>query len=223
MIHTDRRFEEELGELKDSILSMGGLVETMITQTVHAYGSRDSNLANEVINKDVYVDKMEMAIDEQCIRLLALRQPAASDLRFIIMGLKITKDLERMGDLSTNIAQRAIHLNRETPTTLHIDIAQLASLAQNMVRQSLDSFVQHDLDQANTVCISDDTVDKLYWNMHARLIAHMQQHPVEIPQCVDLLQIIRPLERIADYATNIAEEVIFMVSGRDIRHGAGKR
>ena len=217
--HTDKTYEQELKELKEEILMMGGIVEEMITRSMKALVERDTKLAAEIIQKDREVNQLEMTIDERCLQLLALRQPAASDLRFITIGLRISKDLERMGDLSVNICEQAQDLNKESQLKPYIDLPKMADRTQQMVKQSLDAFVRRDPVLAQSVCEMDDEVDALNDRVFDELVVLMQNDSDSISRAVRLILVSRQLERIADHATNIAEEVIFMVQGKDIRHG----
>lgn len=220
-LHTDKHYEAELQELKEEILKMGGIVEEMMVLAMKSLLDRDTSLAGSVIQKDSPVNRLEMEIDELCLKLLALHQPAASDLRFITIGLKITKDLERMGDLAVNICQAVMELNKEESLKPYIDLPLLAEKSQKMVKEALDSFVRRDALQANTVCVNDDEVDELKDKIINELVGIMKVKPDSISRAVRLISIARHLERIADHATNIAELVIFMVQGKDIRHGNG--
>lgn len=216
--HTDKHYEEELTTLKEEILKMGGLIEEMILKAIRALVDRDTALAAEVILQDREVNRLEMAVDDRCLKLLALHQPAASDLRFIAIGLRITKDLERIGDLAVNIGEAAKDLNAEPPLTINVGLADMASKVQKMVKDALDAFVALDAGQAEGVCKSDDDVDDFNDQIQEKLFDHMAQDVTMIRRSVRLLLIARHLERIADHATNIAEEVIFIVKGQDIRH-----
>lgn len=217
--HTDKQYEQELKLLKEDILKMGGLVEEMIAHSMKALVERNSKIAEEIIHKDPEVNELEMKIDERCLQLLALRQPAASDLRFITIGLRASKDLERMGDLSVNIAEQSIELNKEPQLKPYIDLPKMAAKTQQMVKQSLDAFVKREAELAQTVCEMDDEVDGLNDRVFEELVALMKRDSEAVSRAVRLLLISRHFERIADHATNIAEEVIFMVKGKDIRHG----
>jgi phosphate transport system protein len=181
---------------------------------------KDRKLADVVLENEARVNRMEIEIDEQAISLLALQQPVASDLRLITAALKITTDLERMGDLAVNIAERALALKDEPVVPHVIDIPHIAALVQNMVRTSLDAFVSKDAAAAQSVLLSDDAVDALRSAFFQELISFMQREPNQIPQAISLLSVVRNLERIADHATNIAEDVLFYVKGIDVRHHA---
>ncbi len=217
--HTDKRYEDDLKQLKEEILKMGGIVEEMIARGVKALVERDTNLAQEILKKDPEVNRLEIDIDNRCVQLLALHQPAASDLRFITIGLRISKDLERMGDLAVNICDQAVELNREPQLKPYVDLPRMAGEAQQMVRKTLDAFVERNAGLAQQVCEMDDTVDDLNDRVFQELTTLMQKDSSTVSRAIRLVLVSRHLERIADHATNIAEEVIFMVQGRDIRHG----
>ena len=217
-LHTDRRYEEELNALHHNILEMGGLVEKQIVNAITALVQRDSELARQTIARDHAVNRMDVEIDELCIRLLALHQPAARDLRLITTGLKITTDLERIGDMAENISERALELNQEPQLKPFIDIPQMADIAQRMLRQSLDAFVREDTELALKVCAEDDTIDALTDQLFRELLSYMAEDPQTVTRAARLLFVSKYLERIADHATNIAEMVIFMVKGKSIRH-----
>ena len=217
-IHTDRQYEEELSGLRQRILEMGGLVEKQIANAVRALVGRDVTLAEETMRKDQMVNRLDVEIDELCIRLLALRQPAARDLRFITTALKITTDLERIGDRAVSVSERAIELATESPLKPYIDIPRMAEIALAMLRRSLDAFVREDTDLALEVCRSDDEVDKLNGQIFRELLSFMIEDPQTITRAMRILFVSKYLERIADHATNIAEMVIYMVKGKSIRH-----
>jgi phosphate transport system protein len=214
----ERHFDEELKELKGKLLQMASLAEESIAKSVKALVERDKSLAEEVINSDEAINFLEIDVDEISLRLLALRQPIATDLRFITSALKINSDLERIGDLSVNIAQRALDLLEQPLLKPLIDIPRMAQLAQKMVKDSLDAFVNRDADMALDVCRRDDAVDQLNHQIFRELLTYMIQDPKTITRSVDLILIGRHLERIADHATNIAEDVVFMVKGKTIKH-----
>ena len=216
--HISTSFDVALNELRQSILVMGGKVELMIANSVKSLVDRDTPLAERTIAFDHEVNAAEMAIDERCLELLALRQPAARDLRFITITLKIVTDLERMGDKCANIAKRARVLNEEPPLKPYIDIPRMAHWTEMMVKQALDSFVAGDVDLAIKVCKDDSFVDDLNNQIQRELLTFMIEDPTTISRAMKLNYISKSLERIADHATNIAEMVIFMVKGKDIRH-----
>ncbi|ABL00755.1 phosphate signaling complex protein PhoU [Pelobacter propionicus] len=216
--HISATFDLELDELRNNILAMGGKVEMMIADSVAALANRDSALAERIIAMDREVNGLEVAIDEKCLQLLALRQPAARDLRFITLALKIVTDLERIGDQCTSVAKRVKELNEEPPLKPYIDIPRMAHWTETMVREALDAFVRGDVDLAIKVCTDDQTVDDLNVQIQRELLTFMIEEPATISRAIKLNYISKCLERIADHATNIAEMVIFMVKGKDIRH-----
>ncbi len=213
-----RHFHEELEQVKEKLLKLGSLVETMVERAVASLVDRDSRLAEEVIASDQRVDALDVEIDEDCLRLLALQQPAAKDLRFITTAMKITTDLERMADQAVNICQRAIDLNEEPQLKPYIDIPIMSQLAQKMLRDSLDAFVRRDAELARQVIPADNKVDALKNQVFRELLTFMMEDPRTIPRAIRLILVSRHLERIADHATNIAEMVVFLVEGKNIRH-----
>jgi phosphate transport system protein len=216
--HISTAFDIELNELKQSILVMGGKVELMIANSVKSLVERNTSLAEQTIAFDHEINAAEMLIDERCLELLALRQPAARDLRFITIALKIVTDLERMGDQCANIAKRVLELNDEPPLKPYIDIPRMAHLAEVMSKEALDAFVRGDSELAVKVCKDDSFVDDLNIQIQRELLTYMIEDPSTISRSMKLNYISKSLERIADHATNIAEMVIFMVKGKDIRH-----
>jgi len=205
-------------DLQDGILRMGGMVERNIYQAVEALKSRNLQLAEQVIGADLEVDELENEVEEECIRLIALRQPMASDLRAITTAMKITHELERMGDLTVNIAERTLELCQEPPLKPLIDIPRMAEHAQLMLRKSLDAFIQENVELALEVCDSDDLLDNLNEQIFRELISFMIEDPKTISRATRLVLVARYLERFGDHATNIGELVVFMVEGRNIRH-----
>ena len=216
--HTDKRYEEELKKLREEILYMGGLVEDQIQKSIKSLVDRDSKLAQVIIERDHEVNRLDVGIDELCIRLLALHQPAGRDLRFITTGLKITTDLERIGDMAVNICERALELNQEPQLKPYIDIPRMAQIAQRMIQQSLDAFVREDTDLALQVCKDDSEVDQLNAQIFREIVTFMIENPQTISRATKISSVSKYLERIADHATNIAEMVVFMVKGKSIRH-----
>lgn len=216
--HTDRHYEEQLKSLHQHILEMGGLVEKQIAHAIQALVQRDSDLARETIERDHAVNRMDVEVDDLCLRLLALHQPAARDLRLITTGLKITTDLERIGDMAQNLCERVLELNEEPQLKPFIDIPKMAEIAQRMLRQSLDAFVHEDTELALKVCNEDDIIDALNNQLFRELLSYMAENPQTVTRATRLLFISKYLERIADHATNIAEMVVFMVKGKSIRH-----
>jgi len=218
-----RHFVEELDQLKTKLLEMSSLVEAAIQRSISAVTQKDRTAADEVFRNEARINAIEVEIDEFAINLLALHQPMAADLRLIVAALKINTDLERMGDLSVNIAQRAISLIEEPVIKPMIDIPHIAGLVQSMVRKSLDAFVTRDADLARSVLASDDAVDSLRTASYHELVSFMERDPENIKAALDLLAITRNLERLADHSTNIAEDVLFLVKGIDVRHHAEAR
>jgi len=220
--HTSRHYEKDLQALKEKILLLGGKVEEMIASAMKSLLSRDPALARRVIASDREVDSGELESDHLCLSLLALRQPAASDLRFIATALKIVTDLERIGDLAVNIAERSIELNEEPPLKPYIDIPRMAALASSMVGRALDAFVRRDPVLAREVLGSDSAVDQLNVQLFRELLTYMIEEPKNVTRALRITFIAKYLERIADHATNIAQMVIFMTEGRDVRHPAAR-
>lgn len=211
-------FEKELADLKEKVLKLGSLVEKAIIDSIKALVERDSKLAVKVIDKDPEVNALEVEIDEECIRLIALRQPRAGDLRLITTAMKITTDIERIGDLAVDVSERALELNEEPQLKPYIDIPRMAEIAQGMVRDSLDAFVKRDSSLARDVLKRDDLVDNLNWQVFNELLFFMIQDPKTTSRAVKITYISKYLERIADHATNIAEMVVYLVEGKIIRH-----
>jgi len=218
-----RHFEQELEELKGKLLEMSALVEAAVQRSVAAVAQKDRSAAEQVFRDEARINALEMEIDEFAINLLATQQPLAADLRLVVAALKINTDLERMGDLSVSIAQRAVSLLSEPVIKPMVDIRHMSSLVQSMVRKSLDAFVANDADMARSVLASDDAVDSLRTASYHELVSFMEKDPQNIPQALDLIGITRSLERIADHSTNIAEDVLFLVKGIDVRHHAEAR
>lgn len=213
-----RHFHEELEGVKHTLLAMGGLVEDQIRRAMKALLERDDALAQEVIDRDRQVNTYDVEIDEQCVSLLALHQPAAGDLRFITTAMKIVTDLERIGDQAVNIAQRAIELHQEPQLKPYVDLPRMAEMAQRMVKESLDAFVARDTALARAVCAEDEAVDALKEQIFRELLTFMMEDPRTIPRAIRVILISRFLERVADHATNIAEMVVYLVEGKMIRH-----
>ena len=211
---------EELDELNDRLLEMSALVEDSIARSVNAVVNRDNEAALTVFHNEARINKLEIQIDNIAIRLLALQQPVAVDLRFVTMSIKINNNLERMGDIAVNIAECALSLLGMPPLKPQIDIPYMAKLAQDMIRNSIDAFVRKDTELARAVLRSDDAVDTLRDEMYAEIVKFMEADPSRVHPGVDHLFIARGLERLADHATNIAEDVLFFVQGVDVRHNA---
>jgi phosphate transport system protein len=211
-------FDDELNALKEKILKLGSMVEAAIRDSVKSLVERNSDLAREVIERDHLINALEVKIDEECIRLIALRQPMAKDLRFITTAMKITTDLERMGDLAEDICERAIELNEEPQLKPFVNIPKMAEIAQGMVRDALDAFVTGCSQIPYEVIKRDDEVDALTVKNFNELLAFMIRDPKTISLAVKRTYVAKYLERIADHATNIAEMVIYMCKGKIIRH-----
>ena len=216
----ERHVDHELDLIRQNLLRMGGLVEEMISGSMQSLLERDSAHAAVVIESDHQVDQLEKDIDEDCHTILARHQPTAGDLRFLVAVMKISADLERMGDSAVNISQAAQVLNQEPPLKPYIDLPRLAEIVRAMVRDSLDSLVRRDANLALDVCSRDDVVDGFYKQLFRELLTYMIEDPKNVSRSLHLLLIARNLERIADHSTNVAEDVIFYVEGRDIRHSA---
>lgn len=216
--HIYKAFDTELRELKEKLLYEGGLVERAIRDATKALLQRSSELAEKVIEDDHVVNAKEVEIDEYCLKLLALRQPAARDLRLITTAIKINYDLERIGDMAVNICERVLELNQEPQLKPYIDLPSMAETVQRMVKGSLDAFVGEDVELARKVTRKDQRVDQLLEQMFRELLTYMIQDPQTITRATRLLFLSKYLERIADHAVNIAELVIFMVEGKIIRH-----
>ena len=211
-------FQEELATLKERLLTMGGLAEEGVRGAVDALTKRDARAIDRVLVGDEPVNQLHIEIDKRAFQLLALHQPMAVDLRAIVAALKINTDLERVGDLAINIAEAAKRYVRQLPVKKLIDIPRMADIAQVMLRDALDAYVRRDVDLAQRVLDRDDELDTLKTQIFRELLTYMLQDPSTIEASLDLILISRHLERIGDHATNVAEDVIFMVSARDVRH-----
>uniref|UniRef100_C6E003 Phosphate-specific transport system accessory protein PhoU n=1 Tax=Geobacter sp. (strain M21) TaxID=443144 RepID=C6E003_GEOSM len=216
--HFSKQFDTELNEIRERLLEMGGKVEVMIGNAMQSLVERDTALAERTIAFDHEINTLEMVIDEKCLEVLARRQPAARDLRFITLALKIVTDLERIGDQCANICKRARELNQEPSLKPYIDLPRMAQAASNMVTEALDAFVRGDDALAIKVCESDQCVDELNEQIQRELLTFMMGDPKTISRAMKIIHVSKCLERIADHATNIAEMVIFMIKGKDIRH-----
>lgn len=213
-------WQREIENLKKLVLSLGALVEEQIQHSILALERRDADLANEVVRKDREIDSLEIVIEEECLKILALYQPVAKELRFVVAVLKMNNDLERMGDLAANIAKRARYLSKKEKIDLVADFGTVAEKAQAMVKKSLDALVNTDVKLAREVCASDDEVDKLTKHMLKRTINSIEKNPERTKDYFSIRSVSKNLERIADSATNIAEDVIYLCSGDIIRHQA---
>jgi phosphate transport system protein len=216
--HFSRIYDAELNEIREKLLEMGGKVEVMINNAMSSLVDRNSVLADKTIEFDHEINHLEVEIDEKCLQVLATRQPAARDLRFITLALKIVTDLERIGDQCVAVANRAKELNMEPPLKPYIDLPRMAHWAAVMVKESLDAFVRYDDELALKVCNDDQFVDDLNEQIQRELLTFMMEEPETITRAIKINYISKCIERIADHATNIAEMVIFMVKGKDIRH-----
>ena len=215
-----RHFEEELGTLQTRLLAMGGLAEERVRASVQGLGARDLEITDRVLRGDEPINQLHVEIDERCFRLLALYQPMATDLRGIVAAVKINSDLERVGDLAVNIAEAARRYAMHPPVKQLIDIPRMGEIAQEMLHDALDSYVRRDTALARSVLKCDDELDGLKTQVFRELLTYMLQDASTIEPSLDLILVSRHLERIGDHATNIAEDVIFMVSAQDVRHHA---
>jgi phosphate transport system protein len=213
-----KHYREELGELRETVLRMGGLVEQMTHRAIQALVERKIEMLSEVSAMEVQVNQLHIDIDEICLEMIALRQPTAADLRFIAAAMKINTDMERIGDQAINITERAEHLLTVPPVKPLIDIPRMAETAKEMLRDALDAFVNGNDELAYETIKKDDLVDQLKDQVFRELLTYMMADPSTIPRALDLILVSRHVERIADHATNICEDVIFMVKGKDVRH-----
>jgi phosphate transport system protein len=215
-------FRRETEKLKSSLLSLSTVVEEHVWQAVRSVETRDTAVAQQVIDSDIDVDSEEVEIEEECLKLLALYQPVAVDLRFIVAALKINNDLERIGDLAVNIAQRSLTLAAQKPIDIAFDLSGMAEKARKMLKKSLDSLVKTEPALAREVCAEDEAVDDMNRDMHDLVKENIAKSPDRVHCLLQLLLVSRSLERIADLSTNIAEDVIYMVEGVIVRHRLDK-
>jgi phosphate transport system protein len=215
-LHTDREYENELKKLRERLLRMAGRVEQMIADSVKALVEQDVQLARRTIEADRLVDRAEVETDELCLVILAKRQPVASDLRFVTLSLKMVTDLERIGDLAVNICERAIDLGLDPPLKPWVDVPRMAGIVQGMVRDAIDAFVAGDVQRAQSVVDRDQSLDELYTRVFRELLSTMLDDGSKVERGIHA----KWLERMGDHATNLAEQVVFMVKGKDIRHVA---
>jgi phosphate transport system protein len=213
-----RHFDTQLDDLRKRLLEMSGLVESGIYRSILSLTEKDEQQAMLALQNEARINQMEIEIDDLATGLLALEQPVASDLRFITAAIKINNDLERMGDHAVNIAERSLNLIHEPLVKPLVDIPQMANLVESMVRKALDAFVKRDPELARDVMVSDEAVDIMRDSIYRELTSFMEKEPSTIRQCLDLMFVARNLERIADHSTNIAEDVVFLVEGIDVRH-----
>ena len=216
--HTDREYEHELRQLREQLLVMGSHVESIIGDSIQALLERDGKLAEATIAADKIVDRMEVELDGLCLQILARRQPVASDLRFITLVLKVVTDLERIADLGINICERVVELNTEPQLKPYVDIPHMGREAQSMLREVLDAFVAKDAERARKVIDRDQVVDALYAQVFRELLTFMMENAHNVYRATRLQSVAKYIERMADHTTNLAEMVIFMVDGQDVRH-----
>jgi len=213
-----RHLERELNKLRKKILTLGAMVEGSTEKAISSLMRYDLKLAREVIERDHEIDHLEVEIEEDCLKILALYQPAATDLRYVVGILKMNNDLERMGDLSVNIAERATYLANQKGTELFLDFTNMWEKTRAMVKRALDALIKMDPQMAREVCAADDAVDEINREMLNLIQDHIEDNPQEVRHLIHLLLASRHLERIADLATNIAEDVVYMIEGEIIRH-----
>jgi phosphate transport system protein len=216
--HTSREYERELREIKEGLLYLGALTERAIAQGMKSLLEKDSALAEKVICEDDQIDALDVELEERCIRLLALRQPAARDLRFITTAIKINGHLERIGDMAANIAEKVIILNGIPQIKPYIDLPRMAEIARGMIQESLDAMVREDIALANRVRAQDAVIDQLNEQIFRELLTFMMEDARKIQPSLYIMQISKNLERIADHAEGIADMVVYMITGRSIRH-----
>ncbi len=219
----ERHFEHDLGDLKERLLMMAGLAERAVHQSVQAVFEKDENLANRVLEEEPAINEMQIEIDDRVMQLLALQAPMAVDLRFVLCASRINSDLERIGDQAVNIAQSALRILRHPQVKPYVDLPRMSELAEGMVRESLNALVHGDADLAKSVLLRDDEVDHLRDQIFRELLTYMMENSAVVFPAFELILITKNLERIGDHATNIAEDVIYMVAGRDVRHLAADR
>lgn len=213
-----QHIHKAIDQLKGRLLQLGTHVEESLRDAVDALNQRNAEKAKLVIDNDNVIDDLEVELEEECLKILALHQPVAVDLRFIVACLKINNDLERVGDLAVNVAERAVYVAQHPKVEVNLDFQTMASKTQWMLKRSLDSLVQRDLDLAQKVCLADDEVDDINREMYTQVQAGLRKYPDQMDVLIHLLSTSRHLERIADLATNIAEDVIYMIAGEIVRH-----
>lgn len=216
--HTNKEFEQELRTLRERLATMGERAATQIALAMKALADQDDELARQVIANDMHMDRDENEIDELALQILATRQPVAGDLRFITMGLKFVVDLERIGDLAAGVAKRALELNRLPALESRVDLGGLAGLVQKNLNAALDSFVKRDVDRATAVIAADIEIDRMNASLFSALLAHVATDPATVTRVLPLTSVCRYLERIGDHVKNLAEQVVYMVRARDVRH-----
>lgn len=217
--HTDREYESQLEDLRERLLRMAGVVEQMIVDAVRAALNQDRELAEVTMQYDATVNRLEVESDELCLLILAKRQPLASDLRFVTLSLKMVTDLERIGDLAVNICERAIDLAGHPQPWPWDNVEAMGRVVRAMIRDAIQAFVDRDVEKAEGVCARDGEVDKLYWQVFRTALDLMRKQPNSVHDGIHVQSIAKFLERMGDHATNLAEQVVFMIKGKDIRHG----
>ncbi len=213
-----RHLQNELNKLKLQLLSLGAAVEDSVQKSVKSVATRDIALAKEILESDEFIDKLEVEVEEEALKILALYQPVANDLRMVVAILKINNDLERIGDLSVNIAEQSYYIGQQRNIQIPFDFQTMAQKTAAMLKKSLDSLVQIDVDLAYEVCHADDEVDKIHRSLYPILYSEVMKNPANVETMIRFLSISRNVERIADYTTNIAEDVIYMINGAIVRH-----
>ncbi|MBU1184325.1 MAG: phosphate signaling complex protein PhoU [Proteobacteria bacterium] len=216
--HTSREYERELQEIRDGLLYLGTLTERALERGAQALLERNSVLARQIVRQDEQIDRLDVDLEEKCIRLLALRQPAARDLRFITTAIKITGHLERIGDMAANIAEKVLILNDLPQIKPYVDLPRMVEISRGMIRMSLDAMVREDIDLAKKVGQEDAVIDQLNDQIFRELLTFMMEDPRKIQICLYIMQISKSLERIADHAEGIADMVVYMVTGKSVRH-----
>jgi phosphate transport system protein len=216
--HTSTHYEQELRDIKEGLLYLGALVEKAIDLAIKALMDRDTAIAHRVICDDNAIDQLDVEIEEKCIRILALRQPTARDLRFITTAIKINGHLERIGDMAANIAEKAIILSEEPPMKPYIDIPRMSEIARQMIKESLDALVNENTDLAQKVRMEDEIIDSLNEQVFRELLTFMLEDPKKIHRALIIMQISKSLERISDHAVGVADMVVYMVTGKIVRH-----
>ncbi len=219
----ERHFEIELSELKERLLWMGSLAERAVHQAIHSVLDAQETLAQTVLREEPAINELQIEIDDRVVQLLALHQLMAADLRFVLAVARINNDLERIGDQAVNMAQAALHILRHPRVKPYVDLPRMSEMAEGMVRDSLNAVVRGDIEIARAVLIRDDQVDNLRDQIFRELLSYMMGDSSVIFQAFELILVAKNLERVADHATNIAEDVIYMVEGHDVRHAAGDR
>ena len=217
-----KHLQKEIAKLKKKLLALSSVVEESLEKAIRSVGERNERLAKEVIENDHAIDAAEVEVEEECLKIMALHQPVAIDLRFLVAVLKINNDLERIADISVNIAERSVYLCRDNPIQMPFDFDEMTKKTRSMLTRALDSLIQQDPKVAHQVCTDDDAVDAINREMYNQVYDAIRKTPHLVEPLIHCLTISRHLERIADYATNIAEDVIYMVEGTIIRHNPEK-